>query len=73
MGLADGLLSLLWEQSIFLPQGTACSLQVINLDEIQVKVAHLVHHYAFPQLSNKETISAPRNILLPEEFFGLAT
>lgn len=51
MGLADGFPSLPWEQSVFLPQGTACSPGVIN--EIQVKVAHVVHPYALPQLPTK--------------------
>lgn len=58
---------------IFLLQGTACSLQVFNLDEIQVKVAHPVQHFAFTQLTSGGTISAATNTLFSEEFFGLGT
>lgn len=61
------------QRCIFLPQGTACSLQVFYLDEIQVKVAHLVQHYAFTQLTSEGTIYSPTNTLFSEEFFGLGT
>lgn len=44
-------------------------LQVFDLDEIQVKVTHLVQHYTFPQLPSEGTISVlwertfPRRVL----------
>lgn len=59
---------------VCLPSTRHCLLlQVLNPDETQVEVAHLIQHYLSPQLPSGETISAPRSTLSPEGFSGLAT